>query len=199
MTARRAQPPAGLTQSWPLLHAHSLTVRPLRPEDADLLARLGLALSPESRYDRFLGGGVRYSLELLDRLVNVDFSRDLALIAIVGLGGVDMPVGVARYALMPDGRIAEIAVTVADRWQGCGLGRVLLERLIDLARRNGVRRLVGDVLATNTRMVALAGRFGFRVEDHPEGPTLRRVVKDLDDEVSAFVGTPSTVLPETEA
>ena len=75
--------PAPLTQSWPLLHAHSLTVRALRPEDADLEARFGLALSAESRYDRFLTGGVKLDEALLRRLVNVDFSRDMALIAVV--------------------------------------------------------------------------------------------------------------------
>ena len=137
---------APLTQSWPLLHAHSLTVRALRPEDADLEARFGLALSAESRYDRFLTGGVKLDEALLRRLVNVDFSRDMALIAVVTLSGVETPVGIARYALAPDDSAAEIAVTVADSWQGCGLGRLLLERLIEVARRNGreIRRRAGD-------------------------------------------------------
>jgi RimJ/RimL family protein N-acetyltransferase len=70
--------------------------------------------------------------------------------------------------------------------------------VVDAARRNGVRRLTGDVLATNARMLALARRFGFRIELHPEGATLRRIVKDLDDELPAFVGTPAR-LPATEA
>ena len=110
----------------------------------------------------------------------------------------ETPVGVGRYALTADDDTAEIAVTIADAWQGCGLGRLLLERVIDAARRNGVRRLTGDVLAANARMLALARRFGFRIEPHPEGATLRRIVKDLDDELTAFVGT-SAHLPVTEA
>jgi len=198
MTIARTADPAGYAESWPLLHAHSLTLRALQPEHADLEVRFGLALSPQSRYERFLGGGVKLTPELLARLVNVDFSRDAALIATVAFADSETPVGVGRYALTADDDTAEIAVTIADVWQGCGLGRLLLERVIDAARRNGVRRLAGDVLATNARMLALARRFGFRIEIHPEGATLRRIVKDLDDELTAFVGTPAR-FPATEA
>jgi acetyltransferase len=198
MTGARAPDLAQYAESWPLLHAHSLTVRALQPEHADLEVRFGLALSPQSRYERFLGGGVKLTPELLARLVNVDFSRDAALIATVAFADSETPVGVGRYALTDENDTAEIAVTIADAWQGCGLGRLLLERVVDAARRNGVRRLTGDVLATNARMLALARRFGFRIELHPEGATLRRIVKDLDDELPAFVGTPAR-LPATEA
>lgn len=193
MTIARTADPAVYAESWPLLHAHSLTIRALQPEHADLEVRFGLALSAQSRYERFLGGGVKLTPELLARLVNVDFSRDAALIATVAFAGSETPVGVGRYALTADDDTAEIAVTIADAWQGCGLGRLLLERVIDAARRNGVRRLTGDVLAANARMLALARRFGFRVEPHPEGATLRRIVKDLEDELTAFVGMPAQV------
>lgn len=188
MTPSHLRDPALLADSWPLLHAHSLTIRALQPEHADLEVRFGLALSRETRYHRFFGGGVKLTPELLARLVNVDFARDVALIATVTFAGVETPVAVARYALAADEASAEAALTVADAWQGCGLGRVLLDRLVDLARRNGVRRLTGEVLATNARMLALARRTGFRIESHPEGATLKRIVKDLDGEPNAFVG-----------
>ena len=61
-----------------------------------------------------------------------------------------------------------------------------------------MRRLTGEVLATNARMLALARRTGFRIEHPPEGATLRRIVKDIDDELTAFVGT-RVELPATEA
>jgi acetyltransferase len=194
-TALRAPDPAQYAESWPLLHAHSLTIRALQPEHADLEVRFGLALSAQSRYERFLGGGIKFTPELLARLVNVDLSRDAALIATVAFGGTETPVAVGRYALGPEDGTAEIAVTVADAWQGCGLGRLLLERVIDAARRNGVRRLTGDVLATNARMLALARRLGFRIDAHPEGATLRRIFRDLADEATAFVGTLAPSLP----
>jgi acetyltransferase len=198
MTYARTMDPADYAESWPLLHAHSLTVRALQPEHADLEVRFGLALSAQSRYERFLGGGVKLTPQLLARLVNVDFSRDAALIATVAFADSETPVGVGRYALTTEEDTAEIAVTIADAWQGCGLGRLLLERIIDAARRNGVRRLTGDVLASNARMLALARRLGFRIEAHPEGATLRRIVRDLADELAAFVGAPA-LSPVTEA
>jgi acetyltransferase len=191
MTAPQIADPGRYAASWPLLHAHSLTIRALQPEHADLEVRFGLALSLQTRYERFLGGGVKLTPELLARLVNVDLARDAAMIATVTFAGSETPIGVGRYARTVDEAIAEIALTVADAWQGCGLGRLLLERVIDAARRNDVRRLTGDVLAANARMLALARRFGFRIESHPEGGTLRRVIKDLDDELTAFVGTPA--------
>ena len=198
MTPVQIADPGRYAESWPLLHAHSLTIRALQPEHADLEVRFGLALSRQSRYERFLGGGVKLTPELLARLVNVDLSRDAALIATVAFAGSETPVGVGRYARIADESTAELAITIADAWQGCGLGRLLLERVIDAARRNDVRRLTGDVLAANARMLALARRFGFRIEPHPEGGVLRRVVKDLDDELSAFVGAPAS-FPATEA
>lgn len=198
MTGPQIADPGRYAESWPLLHAHSLTIRALQPEHADLEVRFGLALSAQSRYERFLGGGVKLSPELLARLVNVDLARDAALIASVTFAGTETPIGVGRYARTADEPTAEIAVTVADAWQGCGLGRLLLERVIDAARRNDVRRLTGDVLAANARMLALARRFGFRIEPHPEGGTLRQIVKDLEDELTAFVGTPAP-FPATEA
>ncbi|MGE5792650.1 MAG: N-acetyltransferase family protein [Bacteroidota bacterium] len=198
MTVARTTDPGRYAESWPLLHAHSLTIRALQPEHADLEVRFGLALSAQSRYERFLGGGVKLTPDLLARLVNVDLAREAALIATVAFADTETPVAVGRYALAPEDGTAEVAVTVADAWQGCGLGRLLLERVIDAARRNGVRRLTGDVLAANARMLALARRLGFRIEPHPEGATLRRIVKDLADEAAAFVGTPAPS-PATEA
>jgi acetyltransferase len=186
MTVARVADPAQYAESWPLLHAHSLTIRALQPEHADLEVRFGLALSQQSRYERFLGGGVKLTPELLARLVNVDFSRDAALIATVAFADSETPVGVGRYALTDEDDTAELAVTIADAWQGCGLGRLLLERVIDAARRNGVRRLTGDVLAANARMLALARRSASassppeaRRPAHRQGP---------DDELTAFVG-----------
>lgn len=169
------------TRSWPLLHAHSLTVRALLPTDADLTVRFGLALSPQTRYQRFLGGGVAYTPQLLARLVNVDFSRDLALIATVAFPEREVPVGIVRYVRDADAPQAEVALTIADAWQGCGLGRLLLGQAMVLAAERGVRRMVGDTLATNEPMLRLARRLGFAVRAHPEGAVMKRIERALDD------------------
>jgi acetyltransferase len=191
------QPDLPLTSSSAVLHAHSVTVRPLQREDTDLELRFGLGLSQETRYSRFFGG-VRFTPDLLATLVNVDFSRDIALVATTTVEGQETPVGVARYVLLPDRNRAEFAVTVADAWQGCGVGRMLLARLVEIARERGLQRLVGETLATNQPMIRLAVTLGFKVVVHPDDPTLRVIERDLHDEIAAFVGREAGA-PESEA
>lgn len=173
---------ATLTTGLPVMPGHAIVVRPLLPDDADLIITLGKALSPASLYQRFLNGGIKRNPHLLNRLVNVDFTRDLALIATATFAGEETPIGVARYARFEDDpRSAEFAITVADAWHGCGVGRRLLARLIELAGNSGITRLTGDVLATNRAMLALARSAGFRTTFHPEGGHLRLINLDLGD------------------
>jgi acetyltransferase len=171
--------PAHLVASLPLGVGHSITVRPIRPEDIDLEIDFARKLSKETRYNRFLGGGVRLTPEMLEKFTRIDFSRDMALIATTTIEGAETAIGVTRYARLADDVTCEFAITVADAWQGCGIGRKLLAMLVDAARGHGMRRIIGDVLATNTPMLRLAHSQGFRIERHPEGAELRRVVLEL--------------------
>ena len=171
--------PAHLIASWPLGIAHSITVRPIRPEDIDLETEFARKLSKETRYNRFLGGGVRLTPELLEKFTRIDFSRDMALIASATIEGAETAIGVARYARLADDVTCEFAITVADAWQGSGIGSRLLAMLVGSARGHGMRRIIGDVLATNTPVLRLARSQGFRIDWHPEGAELRRVVLEL--------------------
>jgi len=171
--------PAHLVASWPLGVAHSITVRPIRPEDIDLETEFARKLSKETRYNRFLGGGVGLTPEMLEKFTRIDFGRDMALIATATLEGAETAIGVARYARLADDVTCEFAITVADAWQGRGIGKKLLAMLVDAARGHSVRRIIGDVLAMNTPMLRLAHSQGFRIERHPEGAELRRVVLEL--------------------
>jgi acetyltransferase len=171
--------PEHLTASWPLGLAHSIAVHPIRPEDIDIETEFVCKLSQETRYNRFLGGGAGLAPELLEKLTRVDFSRDMVLIATVTLEGSETAIGLASYVHLADPFSCEFAVAIADAWQGCGIGKKLLAKLIDSARAHGVRRIVGDVLATNSIMLHLARSRGLRIERHPEGATLCRIVLEL--------------------
>src|SRR5580765_706865 len=170
--------PGSLVASWPLGLSHSVTVRPIHPEDIDLQTEFARRLSTEARYNRFLGAGVRLTPQLLDQLTRVDFSRDMALIATSTIEGLEAAIGIARYVRLADGVTCEFAITIADAWQGRGIGRKLLAILIETAREHGVEHLIGEVFASNTPMVQLARSLGFRVDFHPEGGALRRVTLD---------------------
>lgn len=171
--------PAHLTTSWPLGLAHSITLRPIRPEDFDLEIELARSLSRHSLYNRFLGGGVRLTRALLRKLTCIDFSRDMALIATGTLESTETAIGVVRYARLEDSAACEFAIAVADVWQRCGVGKKLVATLIDCARAHGLRTMIGEVLAANTPMLRLARSQGFRIDRHPDGGELRRLSLDL--------------------
>lgn len=124
-----------------------------------------------------LGGAIAITREYIERLVNVDYARDMALAATAMLEEETL-IGVARYVLDKDGRAAEFAVVVADAWQGRGIGKRLMAKLIDTARRRGVKRLYGDILATNRPMIELVRSLGFQLHRH-EDPTLTRAALAL--------------------
>ena len=109
--------------------------------------------------------------------MSVDFSRDMALAATAMLDGETL-LGVARYVRDRDGDDAEFALVIADAWQGRGIGRRLLAKLIDAARGRGVRRLYGDILATNRPRLELARKLGFELGRHDDA-TITRASLDL--------------------
>jgi nucleotide-binding universal stress UspA family protein/GNAT superfamily N-acetyltransferase len=130
------------------------TLRPIAPEDKPLLAAIFERLSEESRYRRFLTTKNELSAVDLAYFVDVDHEDHEAIIAVDPVSGEGL--GVARYIRSPeDEEVAEVAVTVADDWQGRGLGRALLDRLTYRARREGVRRFTALVQSDNLASLGL--------------------------------------------
>ena len=148
-------------------------VRPIRPEDAALERRFFEGLSARSRYHRFMQHLPELPPKLLARFTQIDYDRELALVALHD--GAFIAVG--RYAPNPDGRSAEFALTVADAWQGRGIGRALLARLCEAARAAGYAALYGHILPGNRDMLDLAARLGFAEEarDPSEVTVVRRL------------------------
>jgi acetyltransferase len=157
-----------------------VTLRTLRPEDRDIEHAFVSGLSTETRHNRLLGGARAITREYIESLVSVDFSRDMALAATTMLGGAETLIGVARYVRDGNGEAGEFAIVVADSWHGRGIGARLLSKLVDVARRRGLKRLYGDILAVNRPMLALATKLGFRLGRHPEDPTLSRASISLE-------------------
>jgi acetyltransferase len=169
--------PEDLADSFEPVTGTSVTLRPLRPEDREIELAFVSGLSRETRSNRLLGGARAITREYIETLVNVDYSRDMALAATTMLDGETL-IGVARYVLDKDDKAAEFAIVVADAWQGRGIGRRLLSKLIDIARRRGVKRLYGDVLGTNRPMLEFVRKLRFALARHDD-PTLTRASLDL--------------------
>jgi RimJ/RimL family protein N-acetyltransferase len=135
-------------------------VRPISAGDRDTLSTWFGRLSPESRRRRFHAPKPRLSARELTYLTEVDHRNHTALVAVDECGRM---VGEARYATAePGSGVADFAVTVADDWQGRGLGSRLSARLVQAARGNGIRRLTALTLSENQAAQRLLLRLGFR-------------------------------------
>ncbi|HOW62930.1 MAG TPA: bifunctional acetate--CoA ligase family protein/GNAT family N-acetyltransferase [Candidatus Contendobacter sp.] len=173
--------PAHLCREWPMRDGTVITVRPVRPEDAALKQEFVTGLSAEARYFRFMDGTRELPPSLLARFTQVDYDREMVLLAIVHEEGRERQIGSARYTQTPDGESVEFALAIDDRWQKCGLGRRLMGAIMDCAREKSYRSMVGDVLSDNEKMLRLMTSLGFSVLPHPEGPSMKRVVKPLQE------------------
>ena len=151
-----------------------VTLRPVRAEDKHALQTAVKRLSPESRYSRFMSALRELSPQMLERGVHPERGRELQLVAVFG----DAIVGGARYSAAA-GKDCEFAIAVVGEWQGAGLARLLLETLMREARARGFERMEGYILASNARMLGLAGRLGFEQVESAEGPTVQLVRRDI--------------------
>ena len=139
-------------------------MRPLRPADRERVAELFERLSERSRRHRFLGPKDRLSEAELDRLTRLDHITRDAVAAIERSSG-DI-VGVARYAAKHDSdAAADIAVVVADDWQGRGLGCALTRLVVWRAATTGFTRLVANVLEDNAHSQSMLRKLGFALHD----------------------------------
>ena len=145
--------------------APPVLLRPVGPEDAAGVQSFVRALSPQSRYSRFLCGLSELLPYMLRRLTQPMLPDEFGLLAVADGPGARNVVGMAHLALS-EARSAEIAVVVADAWQRRGLGTRLVQALAHHAP--GVEALRGMVRSENRAMLALARRLGFRVLGSPE-------------------------------
>jgi acetyltransferase len=167
--------PAHLVARWSAADGAEVTIRPIRPEDADIEREFVQSLSPEAKYLRFMSSLKDLSPAMLARFTQVDYDREMALVGVVEDKGREVQVGVARYATNPDGESCEFAVVVAESWQGRGLGRHLMLRLIGIAAARGLKTMTGFVLSHNTRMLGMARALGFVLEDSADDPGVSHV------------------------
>jgi acetyltransferase len=172
--------PSHLTSTYQTADGHDVTIRPIRPEDADMEQEFVKHLSPETKYYRFMNTLRELSPSQVVRLTQIDYDREMAFVALTEIDGREVEVGVARYATNPDGESCEFAIVVADDWKGKGLARRLMGVIIDTARSRGVKYMNGDFLSENRRMIQFVTSLGFTLTTHPEDPGLKRGVLVLN-------------------
>ncbi len=180
MIDRMRKYPPHLIDVMRLANGSRITVRPALPQDAELQRAFVRSLSEEARYFRFMTRLKELPDAMAERFTRIDYRSHVALIATHFAGPDETMIGEARYIVDEcDATACEFAVAVADSWQGLGVARSLLTRLMSHAASSGISRIGGDTLAINKAMIALAKRAGFAAALKPGDGRLVRLVKDL--------------------
>lgn len=144
-----------------------IRIRPIKPEDAPLLAQLICDLAPEDARMRFFTPVRSLDPVALARFTQIDYDREMAFVMFNG--DTSQLLAVSRLASDSDNFRAEFAIVVRSEFHRRGIGRVMMKRLIDYARDRGLSELVGDILAENHPMLALCAELGFRFSQESAG------------------------------
>ncbi|MBI5329852.1 MAG: bifunctional acetate--CoA ligase family protein/GNAT family N-acetyltransferase [Betaproteobacteria bacterium] len=171
--------PTELVTHWQLPNGMDVVLRPIRPEDADMTQEFVRNLSAETKYFRYMDSVKELSPSMLVRFTQIDYDREMALLAVTTVDGKEVELGVARYAANPDGHSCEFALVVGDEWQKLGIAHKLMEMVMDVARNKGLRVMEGEVLKINRKMLHLVEGLGFKVEEHPDDDSVRYVWREL--------------------
>jgi RimJ/RimL family protein N-acetyltransferase len=165
--------PRELEETVTLKNGATVLLRPIRPEDAELERAFVAALSPQTLYRRFMMPVKELSPQLIERFTQIDYDRELALVALHDEdggppGGANSRiVGVARIIPTWEDGVAEFAIVVGDWMQHSGLGRELMTRMFEACRTRGYRIIEGAVLGENLSMLRFCERLGFTVRFNP--------------------------------
>ena len=171
--------PYYLETKWQLPDATDITIRPIKPEDAELEQVFIRSLSEEAKYFRFMETLQELTPTMLVRFTQIDYDREMALMAVTESAGKEEELGIARYTTNPDAESCEFAIVVSDKWQHKGLGHKLMTALMDVARAKGLKRMEGEVIASNSTMLRLVTSLGFSTFSNSEDTTVKRVSKLL--------------------
>jgi acetyltransferase len=166
-------------ENWTLPDGSAATLRPIRAADMELERAFVRNLSPQSKFKRFMGELKELSPAQLYDFTHPDHSREAAYVIIRSTHGGEEQIGVGRFVAEPGSDACEFAVTIADAWQGKGLGGRLMDALFRDAKARGLKRIEGYVLAANHRMLEFCRALGFAVEASRDDATVRVVHRDL--------------------
>jgi acetyltransferase len=156
--------PRRYISQWELRDKTPVILRPIKPEDEALLHNLFTSFSEETMRFRFFQLIREMPHDMLIRYCNIDYNREIAIVAEINKSDERKIIGVARIITQPDRRHGEFAVAVGDQWQGQGLGSKLVDTIIKIAKDLGLESIEADVLIDNVKMHKLCTNRGFTIE-----------------------------------
>jgi acetyltransferase len=158
-------------------NGYRIFIRPIRPPDEHLYGDFIAKLSPEDIRFRFLAPRKEFSHSFIARFTQIDYARAMAFVALNK--DQNELLGVARLSADPDYVRGEYAIIVRSDLKGTGIGWMLMHHLIRYAEKEGLRELIGDVLANNERMLGMCRTLGFEIAPDPEDASIRKVTLKL--------------------
>lgn len=154
-------------------------IRPVIPSDAHPMISFFSDLSPQSIYYRFFSPIKQLSKEMLIKFTQIDYDREVALVALTPSSLGEKMIGVARIIFLPDGKTGEFAIILADYWHGKGVGAALLKRCLAFSKKCGLKTVYGLVMNENTQMIKLGKKLGFTIRRDPDSYDIELSI-DLD-------------------
>ncbi|MGD0645184.1 MAG: GNAT family N-acetyltransferase [Candidatus Bathyarchaeia archaeon] len=176
--------PKKYEMTWSLKNGQEVILRPIKPEDEPLWLAMFQGFSEDSIRYRFFQILKDTPHEVRVRYCNIDYDREVAIVAEIVKSGQRKILGVARVSIEPDGKSGEIAFIVSDNWQGLGLGTKMVDYVLEISKEKGVADIYAIVLPDNSRALSLLKKMGFNLEYLGDGTvrgSLNLKNEDLDN------------------
>ena len=159
---------------WYLKDGREILFRPIKPEDEPLWLEMFKSFSEEAIRYRFFQILKETPHEVRVRYCNIDYDREIAIIPIIKEDNISKILGVGRLIIEPDGKTGEIAFIIRDKWQRLGLGAKLVDYVLEIAMKMGIKKVIAIIMEENFKAIKLVEKMGFKT-------------KKQDDTVKAYV------------
>jgi acetyltransferase len=184
---------------WSLRNGQDVLLRPIKPEDEPMWLEMFQNFSEESIRYRFFQMLKDTPHEVRVRYCNIDYDREIAIVAELTEEGHRKILGVTRLSIEPDGKSGEMAFIVGDKWQNQGLGTKMVDYVLDIAKEMGVEKVYFIMLPDNYRALSLTKKMGFDLEYLNDGTvkgTLNLKEENLEDRCPELKSLPLAVPEE---
>ena len=150
-----------------LRDGRTVLLRPIKPEDEPMWQEMYQSFSEDSIRYRFFQV-IKATPEMRKRYCNIDYSKEIAIVAELNEEGKKRILGVFRLILEPDLKTGEIAFIIADQWQNLGLGSAMMRHIIRICRERKLESIYGLVLKNNVKGVRFMKNVGFTIQQFDE-------------------------------
>jgi acetyltransferase len=160
--------PTKYVMTWRMTDGTEVLLRPIKPEDEPMEHEMLTSLSEKTLRERFFQAIKHITHEMHVRFCNIDYDREMAIVAEHREGEKRRILGIGRLIIEPEGRSGEFAVVVHDDFHGKGMGYKLVDMMIGFAQEKGLEEVYALVQSDNTKMLSLCRKLGFGIESLPE-------------------------------